>query len=164
MTTPRDYGEYVRETNEWRSAIGRAMISFGELELITYQCLVHLPKEKIEATASRQGFTFRVDLIVEMLGGWKSKSVQITTFIQLLKRAREFARMRNDIAHNPVMLNVFANKISNDLAFEHCISTIRGGRVIDLPTVIEFANEVESLAARMWLQVGKIRNDGIETP
>ena len=161
MTVPRNYDEYVSETNEWRSAIGKAMVSFGEIELITYQCLVHLPKDKIEATASRQGFTFRVDLIVEILNGWNSKSEQVDSFIQMLKRARELARTRNDIAHNPVMLNVFASQISDDLAVEHCISIARGDRVIDLPAVKEFADEVESLAARMWLQIGKIAMDGL---
>lgn len=157
MTRPRDYDEYVKEMNEWYFAIGKAIVIFGEIELITHQFLVHFSKEKIAATASRQSFTFRADLITEILTGRNSKSEQINAFIQMLKRSRELARTRNDIAHNPVMLNVFASKISDDLAIEQCISTIRGNRNIDLPDLKKFADEVESLAKRMWSQFLKLR-------
>ena len=60
------------------------------------------------------------------------------------------------MAHNPVMLNMFRYGDTEDLALRHCIATARGGRVIDLADAKEFADEVEDLAATMWLQIGKV--------
>jgi hypothetical protein len=75
----------------------------------------------------------------------------------MLKRAKELANTRNDIAHNPVMLNVFLDEISGDMALEHSIETVRGGRSIDLASAKDFADEVGNLASEMWHQMGKIR-------
>jgi hypothetical protein len=63
-----------------------------------------------------------------------------------LKRARELASIRNDIAHNPVMLNLYLHESTPDMLFEHCITTARGGKTIDLAGV----------KATMWLQIGKV--------
>ena len=54
------------------------------------------------------------------------------------------------------MLNVFVDKISDDVALQHSIATARGGRFIDLDAAKQFADEVQSLAASMWLQIGKV--------
>ena len=35
-----------RDTEEWRTVVGKAIICFGEIELITYKCLAHIPSDK----------------------------------------------------------------------------------------------------------------------
>jgi hypothetical protein len=150
------FENHVRETEEWRSVIGKAIVCFGELELITYKCLAHIPSDKISETSSRLGFARRVDLIVEILEGRQPIPEPVSVFVKHLKRAKELASVRNDIAHNPVMLNVFVHESTDDVAFEHCIATARGGRFIDLASAKEFADEVEGLAGAMWLQIGKV--------
>ena len=147
--------EHLRERDEWRSVVGRAIVGFGELELITYKCLAHIPSDKISSTSSRLGFSLRVELIVEILEGRKPKPEHVVEFLRMLKRAKKLAETRNDIAHNPVMLNVFVNETPGDIGLERCIATARGGRFIDLVFAREFADEVESLAAAMWLQIGQ---------
>ncbi len=74
----------------------------------------------------------------------------------MLKKAKDLAKVRNDIAHNPVMLNIFVHKTSGDILLERSIATVRGDRFIDLASAKEFADEVEDLAATMWLQIGKL--------
>lgn len=150
------FDKHLRETEEWRSVVGKAIVCFGELEIVTYKCLAHIPSDKISETSSKLGFVRRVDLIVEILEGREPISEPVAAFVKLLKRAKELAPVRNDIAHNPVMLNVFVHKVTNDVAFEHCIATARGGRFIDLASAKEFAEEVETLAADLWLQIGKV--------
>jgi hypothetical protein len=147
---------HLRETEAWRAVVGKAIVSFGELELITYKCLAHIPSDQISESSSRLGFAQRVDLIVEILEGRAPLPEFIAQFVNMLKRAKVLAKTRNDIAHNPVMLNVFVNEVSGDVALEHSIATARGGRVIDLAAAKEFADEVEGLAAKMWLQIGKV--------
>lgn len=148
--------QHLREVSEWYGVVGKAIVGFGELELVTYKCLAHLPSDKIADTSSRLGFALRVDLIVEILEGREAASELTAEFVRLLKRARVLAQTRNDIAHNPVMLNVFENDTSGDLSLQRCIATARGGRIIDLAAAKEFADEVESLAADMWLAIGKL--------
>ena len=53
-------------------------------------------------------------------------------------------------------LNMFRYGETDDFALKHCIATARGGRIIDLADAKEFADEVEDLAATMWLQIGKL--------
>ena len=150
---------HLRETDEWRSVVGKAIVCFGELELITYKCLAHIPSDNISETSSRLGFARRVDLIVEILEGRPLVPEPVKVFLKHLKRAKELASVRNDIAHNPVMLNVFVHRATGDVALEHSIATARGGRFIDLAAANEFADEVEDLAGTMWLQIGKVTGD-----
>jgi hypothetical protein len=155
-----DFEKLQRETEKWRAVVGKGMVCFGELELITYKCLAHIPSDKIAESTSKLGFTRRVDLIVEILEGRTPMSEAVAQFVAMLKRARILAETRNDIAHNPVMLNVFIHKTSGDVLLERSIATARGGRFIDLASAKEFADEVEDLAASMWLQIAKISGQG----
>jgi hypothetical protein len=148
--------QHLHETEEWRAVIGKAIVCFGELELITYKCLAHIPTDKISETSSRLQFARRVDLIVEILEGRNPLPKVVSDFVAMLKRAKELAKTRNDVAHNPVMLNMFVHKTSGDVMLEHSIATVRGERFIDLPAAKEFAAEVEDLASSMWLQIGKV--------
>jgi hypothetical protein len=148
--------QHLRDVQEWRAVVGKAIVCFGELELITYQCLAHIPSDQISETSSQLGFARRIDLIVEILEGRRPIPEPAENFVSLLKRARTLAPVRNDMAHNPVMLNMFRYGDTEDFALRHCIATARGGRVIDLADAKEFADEVEDLAATMWLQIGKV--------
>ena len=151
-----DFEQHQREIEQWRAVVGKAIVSFGELELVTHQCLAHIPSDKISETSSRLPFSRRVDLIVEILEGRTPVPEAVSSFIAMLKRARKLAETRNDIAHNPVMMNVFIHKASGDVLLERSIATDRGGRIIDLPELKEFAAEVEDLAGSMWMQIGTI--------
>jgi len=147
---------HIAEIEEWQAAVGKAIVSFAELELITYKCLAHIPADQIAETASRLQFSRRVDLIVEILEGRSPLPQAVSEFVAMLKRAKELAQTRNDIAHNPVMLNVFVHRVTGDVLLEHSIAAARGNRFIDISSAKEFAAEVEDLAASMWLQIGKV--------
>src|SRR5690242_10450980 len=127
--------EHLEDVREWRFAIGKAIVCFGEVELVTYQCLAHIPSDKISEASPRLGFTQRIDLIVEILERRRPVSSPIENFVKLLKRARQLASFRNDVAHNPAMLNIFVHKTTGDFSLEHCISSAGGGRIIDLAEV-----------------------------
>lgn len=147
---------YAAETEDWIAAVGKAMVSFAEIELVTYKCLAHIPSDKIYESSSSLPFARRVDLIVEILEGGSPLPVGVSDFVALLKRSKELAKTRNDIAHNPVMMNVFVNKTTGDVLLERSIEAARGGRFIDISAAKEFAAEVEDIAASMWLKIGKV--------
>jgi hypothetical protein len=147
------FERHQRETEQWRAVVGKAIVCFGELELVTLQCLAHIPSDRISRTSAKLPFARRVDLIIEILEG-RPSSEDTLLFVRMLKRAKELAKTRNDIAHNPVMMNVFVHEdTGRDPLFEQCIATARDGRVIDLPEAKEFAGEVEDLAGSMWLNL-----------
>jgi len=154
-----DFDGHLREIEEWRAVVGKAIVSFGELELITQQCLVHLPTDKISETASKLSFTRRTDLIVEILESWPAPGDEVSRFIEMLKRARKLAETRNHIAHNPVMMNLFLDHAKRPFAKRGIVSA-RGDRLIELEELKEFADEVEDLAATMWLQIAKVSQNG----
>jgi hypothetical protein len=156
QTSMTDFDKDERDTQEWRAVVGKVIVCFGELELITYKCLAHIPSDKIVKTTSRLSFAQRVDLITEILEGRNPVASQVSAFVEMLKKAKDLAKVRNDIAHNPVMLNIFVHKTSGDILLERSIATVRGDRFIDLASAKEFADEVEDLAATMWLQIGKL--------
>lgn len=151
-----DLDEYRRELEEWQSLVGKAIVSFGEVELVTHQCLAHLPRDAISKTASKLPFGRRSDLIIEILEGQSPTSAPAVTLIGLLKRAKKLAETRNDIAHNPVMMNVFVHRASGDVLLEQSIARVNGNRIIDLPEMKEFADELSDLAASMWMQAMKL--------
>ena len=147
---------HTAEIAEWQAVVGKAIVSFAELELITYKCLAHIPMDQISETSSRLQFSRRVDLIVEILEGRSPLPKAVSDFVAMLRRARELAQIRNDIAHNPVMLNVFVHKVTGDVLLEQSIAAARGNRFIDISSAKELAAAVEDLAASMWLQIGKV--------
>lgn len=145
------------DIEQWRTAIGKAITCFGEIELVTYKCLAHIPRDQITETASRLRFGQRVKLIIEILEGRNPITNHVRLFVGMLRRAEQLASIRNVIAHNPVMLNMFVDKVSGDVALQHCISVAqRKERTIDLAAAEEYAAEVENLAAEMWNQIGII--------
>ena len=145
------------ENDEWRALVGTAIVCFGDLELITIKCLAHIPHDRIAETASRLPFARRVDLLVEIIEGRGQLPSSITTFLSQLKRARKLAEVRNVIAHNPVMLNLYLQRGTGDVHAERSIAAARReGLSIDLASLKEFAAEVEDLASALWLQIGKL--------
>lgn len=145
---------FEAEKGEWEALIGRALISFGEIELITHKWLSHFPKDAVARSGGRLAFGRRVDLILEILAGRELDAVG-TEFASALRREKVLAETRNTVAHNPVMLSVYSNEAMDDVLLEQSISSIRGDRVIDLAKMKEFAAETGDLAAKMWMLIMK---------
>jgi len=96
-----------RKCEEWEQLIGRAVSSFAEIELITYHCLKHIPRDNIFPTVSRLPFGRRVDLILGILDGLDGLPDVGEKFKENLQKAGELAEVRNLIAHNPTMRDVY---------------------------------------------------------
>jgi hypothetical protein len=144
--------QFKREKEEWETFIGQSIIAFGEIELVTHRWLAHSPRDAISNAAGRLPFAKRVDLILEILEG-RDLDDHALQFVISLKRAKKLAETRNDIAHNPVMLNVFVHEASGDVLLEQSISHVRADRVIDLEQMKEFTEDVKNLASAMWGQI-----------
>lgn len=61
--------QHDAEREKWVALVGRLILSFGDIENITYLGLLQLPKDSIFESTSKLGFGARVDLLLEILNG-----------------------------------------------------------------------------------------------
>lgn len=142
------------ENAEWHTLAGKAILFFGEIELISIRCLAHLPADRLAVTAARLEFGRRVDLLLEILSGMAASAEPvISKLIESFRTAKRLADTRNLIAHDPVMLDLYVNEAKDDHYVERTIRSVRGNKSpMRLAVLKEFASEVEHLAAELWLQ------------
>lgn len=144
---------------EWEALVGKTILRFGDIELISIKCLSLIPSDKISDTASRLEFSRRAELIVEVLEARPERNPEMSVLLDGFKRAKELAQLRNLVAHNPVMLDIFVNEDESQISARHSISSARTGKQsLDLDGLKELAGEVEQLSAKLWmafLKVGK---------
>ena len=150
--------DYFEELEVWKSCIGKAILGFGEIELITLQCLKHFPNDNIYKTASSLSLGRRIELLVEILDG--NHISEINNILRMLKRAKELTEFRNLLAHNPLMANVFEHTHTGDVEVKMLISNIRGkNRAVDLADVKELSDEVENLASELWIAFSNVAGE-----
>ena len=94
---------------KWAQLIGQILISFGDIEMITYRCLKTFPSENILPSVINMKLGQRIDLISNVL---KSKFGEndINKIISLLGRVKGLSKQRNLIAHNPMSLDIYENE------------------------------------------------------
>ena len=149
MKSPSSYDERVAE---WEALVGKAILRFGEIELISMKCLAFLPVDKISDTTARLNFSSRADLIIELLEARTDRGDHLNALLEGFRQAKELAKIRNLIAHNPVILNWYVNEDETESSAEHLITTARSGnKPLSLEGLNEFAGEVDDLAAKLWI-------------
>lgn len=144
---------------KWAAEIGKAFVAFGSIESITIDCIRKLPRDPI-ATATRSlSFSQRIELLVEILES--REEAVMHELASLLKRAKELAKMRNLIAHNPLFLEFYTNDLGDFLFEERIVSTKNERHKISFEELASFASESEALAssihwvrAKMFTQMG----------
>lgn len=89
----------------WAEKIGRLILNFGGIELLTYQQLLLLERSHEEFVRNLDRLLVkRIDRLTHLLGETELLSqTERPGAIELWEEAREFAKWRNRIAHNPVL-------------------------------------------------------------
>lgn len=103
---------------EWRVAIGRFILGFGEIEWFTFHMLSELPTERILESTMKLRFGQRLDLVIQLLRQKNLDANLTERTISLLEQARELAETRNLIAHNPLFLNLLDDRVGVDLQYQ----------------------------------------------
>jgi hypothetical protein len=146
-----------QHATEREALVGKAILRFGDIELVSIKCLSLIPSDKITDTASRLDFSRRAELLVEVLEARTEKSPEMSVLLNGFKRAKELAQLRNLIAHNPVMLELYVNEDETQSFARHSISSARTGKQsLDLDGLKEFAEEVEQLSSELWMALLKV--------
>jgi len=142
---------------QWEALVGRAILCFGDIELISIKCLALIPSDKIGDSAARMDFYRRAELLIEILEARPERDANLNAILLGIKRAKVLAKTRNLIAHNPVMMNLYVNDDETEAFAQHAISSARAGnQTLDLDDLKEFAAEVEDLSSTLWLTFMKL--------
>lgn len=134
----------------WESLVGKAILRFGDIELVSIKCLEVIPSDEIGESTARLGFAQRAELLIEILEARANRTPDLNQLLECFKRAKPLAKKRNLIAHNPVMLDIFVNEDETKMLAEHSITHARSGETMDLDDLKEFAAAVEDLSAELW--------------
>jgi len=99
----------VKLTNldgKWSEPIGRLMISFAHIEREIVDGLITVAKDPITNHTSKLGFKQRLDLLLDLLNSHSKDNKVIEDLITDLKKIEEISKIRNMVAHNPLVLEV----------------------------------------------------------
>ena len=136
-----------QERDEWGREVGKALLSFGDIELITRKCLGPNAPDQLGQ---------RLDRLVNIIEGHRAElSLAAAEFMEKLREAKDLTEVRNTIAHDPLQLTFY-----NELAAEHGISDAkRPGETMDLANLKEFAAGAENWASELFVTFGKIQSE-----
>lgn len=102
----------------WRVAVSRFILGFGEIEWFTYHMPSELPTERILDSTMSLPFTKGVDIVVEIAKGRDLDASLRAQLVSALERAKVLASVRNLVAHNPLFLNLFDDRVGADLQYQ----------------------------------------------
>lgn len=141
---------------EWEQLVGKAIIRFGEIEIISLKCLAYFSRDRIGVSLAKLNFARRADILIELLQGRGNIGQDAQGLLEAFQRARTLAETRNLIAHNPVMLDLYVNQDSTESCADYSIASARSGsKTLDLAGLKEFSAEVDDLAATLWMHFAR---------
>lgn len=131
----------------WAAAIGKAFVAFGAIEHVTVACLREIPRDRIQRSTRSFRLGQRIDLLVELLEAHDGESFK--KLAAELIRAKEMAKTRNLIAHNPLVLEVY--EWGDGSRFHRqVIASLSSDVRITLEDLTTFARDSEGLASSLY--------------
>jgi hypothetical protein len=142
----------------WAPHVGRFILSFGDIENVTYLALLQLPKDAIYKTTSTLSFSKRVDLVIELVEGHKNVSKRLRArFSEKLKSAKHLSGTRNQVAHSPLVLKVYTHPGYGWTHSEFGLANAKNReKAMSLATLKKAASQAERLADSLYGLYGKI--------
>jgi hypothetical protein len=138
----------IVDFGKWAAPIGRVFVAFGSIELVTLECLRNIPCDRIQRSTRGFRLSQKIDLIVELL---ETKSdTPFSNLSALLLSAKELAKTRNLIAHNPLVLDVYEDTDGGFMFKETIVSLLKKSQRISFSELETFANESERLASALY--------------
>jgi hypothetical protein len=139
---------------EWELLVGKAILRFGDIELVSVKYLQLFGTSKSD---QRRDFSERADLIIKHLESNSERNAELDELLRGYTQAKELAKNRNLIAHNPVMLSLYVNEDQTESFAHHAITSARKESwTLDLEGLKEYTAEVEDLSSRLWLSFLKV--------
>jgi hypothetical protein len=150
--------QHEEERAKWVALVGRLILSFGDIENITYLGLLQLPKDSIFESTSKLGFGARVDLLLEILNGQEKLDPKLReAFSEKLLAAKKLAEVRNTVAHSPLMLSVYQHPTEEWIHTELSLGNAKNkDKALTLEKLSASTDQVEGLAKELYNLYGEI--------
>ena len=149
--------------DKWANLIGQIMIGFGDIEYITLECLHVFPTENIFPSVSKMNLTPRIDLIINIVESRFQKEEEKSPIINCLNKAKDLAKKRNLIAHNPMSMDVYANDNNEIYGFKEVIASLRNkNNKIHFEDLEQLAKDVEEVKQRLMYEFGRLGDEIIQ--
>lgn len=147
------------DRHEWATAIGRIFIAFGAIESVTHTCLTSWSEEPLYKHLSKMRLDQRLSLIADLASMQGLPESEVSIFVGRIKETRELAQKRNHIAHNPLVLCLFAPEGE----FVPVIGSHKEeGPILEYKEVVELASQAEQLEAEFEVFLVMMRLHDIE--
>lgn len=145
------------EYTDWEIYTGRLMVSFGDIELLTFKLFeVWLP--------DKNAHEFKLEKRLDNLIGYVSRQNSINKNIEYIKtiliRIKKLNGIRNQIAHNPVILQKFNDSDYKDVVVD--LQKTNGPIPISIESLHEHADKARSLVAKLFILVSHYTGHGVE--
>jgi hypothetical protein len=88
----------------WAPTIGRLFLAFGRIEHTTHECIREWAGETVHKHVARTRLAARIDLAIDLASARDALESTRRAFTQELTKARNLAKYRNLVAHNPLSL------------------------------------------------------------
>jgi hypothetical protein len=139
----------------WAEPIGRAFLAFGSIEHAVLIGLRDIPIDSLQRAVIRMPLASRIDLLVEIIES--RPEVPYFVFATVLKKAKEQAKIRNILAHNPLILEVYETGEGNFLTTEVIAAMHNKKHRMSFTELNEFVREAEGLSEQLYECLARIR-------
>lgn len=144
--------DYDANLDKWKLLVGGFILSFGDIEMITYR----LWRELYEDREFPKQFSDRTGKLIGKLAEEENKN---KTLIELLKKANKLSIKRHTIAHNPMAVQVFEHTPTGRILTELAIFSPVNEDYIDDLELEELVAEAENLVSDLFVAVGYVAKE-----
>ena len=138
----------------WVPLIGRLFIAFGGIEGTTHACIREWAGETIHRNVARSRLSARLALAADLAESRNASETVKQEFKASLLQARDLAKHRNRIAHNPLCLVLLQDGI--DSAFLEAIASNRdedkhfSDHLYSLRVMCRLSHKEQHIWQRIW--------------
>lgn len=147
-------------TGKWSEPLGRAFLAFGSIEHAVLIALRDIPRENIQRAAAKMTLTNRIELLIEIIQS--RPEAPYLVFATALKKAASLARLRNILAHNPLVMEIYETSDGDFLTKEVIAAIHNEKHRMSFDDLNEFVREAEGLAEQLYECLARIRQLGFQ--
>ena len=137
----------------WPSLLGHGLIAFGSIEHGVSLAYSHVAPQRPSSKFDRLPLSGRIDKIIELIE--KSQAPQFDDLKAALTAAKPLLPLRNHIAHNPVMLDVFV--FGTEFVTTQTIPSLQsGGRTMTFSDANVFVAEAKEVSLNIYAALARL--------
>jgi len=143
----------VRE--QWQLAVGRFLLSFGEVESVISSLIVDLPSERIFESVGFSRLSSRIRLVRQILSQRGLPDELVSRLDAVLAEVSSLSKDRNVVAHNPLYWSFF-DSAGNAKVEINIFPFLKPEKRISLARLQTLGAMADSLSERIHILYGEV--------